>query len=394
MGILDDDNIVIKAKMNKQTVLYQEMVEDINVMFSAQASMAPEMKEIYFRGRSYSVWLHFFCQRAFDLKGDFGKVHVWNWESENELGLQGRRYSGLRGDGGKVRVPYTETLVPVDARCIGPFMMPKMLKDILRMGLELDDLDLSIGHLQMFARRHKIPFDSTTSIGRLILDADSLRQEIVDSGYGKSVGAAAAKKLPIALLNGRETVPANVPAWVREVAAQIEHYREIEQKDHAADLVKLKKRRHPSRTLTSRLNEAEERCVINHVEQRLALKGLLVIAFEHDGVVGRGLATMLMDFKAEHIYLKNKRGPQTLEDWCRTHNSTLSLPAPSADLIGIVVNDCLTRGILSLGCRYVDHHSFAQFICRELSLRYDFPLFVRERDASENQVFIHVSYMF
>ena len=384
-GLFDDDGVPIKAMMNKQVVLYQEMVEEINVMFAAQCSLAPEMKELYYRGRSYSVWLRFFCQRAFDRNGDVGKIHVWYWQSENELGLQGRRYSGLRGDS-KIRVPYTETLVPVDARCVGPFMMPRMLKDILRLQLGLDDLDLVIGHVQMFARRHKIPFDNTTPVGRLILEADVLRQQIVDSDYGQSAGAEVARKLPIAILNGRGSVPAGAPSWVGEMAAQIEHFRKLEQKDHAADLVKLKKRSHPTRTLTSRLNEAEERRVVNYVERRLAQKDLATTAFEHDGVVGRGLATMVSSFKAEHIYLKNKKGPQTLEEWCKTYNASLSVPAPSADLIGLVLNDCLARGILSLGGRYTDHHSFAQFICRELCRRLDFPLFVRERDSAENQV--------
>ena len=50
---------------------------------------------------------------------------------------------------------------------MSPFMLPSALKDILRMGLDLDDLDLSISHLQMFARRMKIPFNDTTVIGKL-----------------------------------------------------------------------------------------------------------------------------------------------------------------------------------------------------------------------------------
>ena len=385
-GCIDEDGTPLKPAMDKRFVLYTEKVERVNIMMAAQFARMPQMKELYYRNRSYSVWLQLFAQRAFDIVDGVGSVHVWYWESANELQLPGRRYSGLRAEGAKPRLPYTETLVPADARCMSPFMLPSALKDILRMGLDLDDLDLSISHLQMFARRMKIPFDATTVIGKLVTNTEALRLELVQSEYGKIAGAQAAKKLPIALLNGREVLPQGVPAWVEVYSKEVDVLRARERVENAALLAKLKKRRHPDRTLTSRLNEAEERAVIDFLELRCKRLGKDVVAFEHDGIVGLQLAQHLATFGAAGIFLKNKKGPQTPAEWMKDYGMEVDLPEPSADLIGRLLNDPLVRGIMSLESRFVDHHSFATFISQELRRVYDFPQFVIDRASAENVV--------
>ena len=385
--MIDPDGTHVGPKMHKKNLHYLQKLERINVMMAAMFATLPELQDMYYRGSSLVVWLQMFCKRAFDIddKG-IGSIHVWYWEGDNELGLEGRCWSGLRTEGGKCVVPYSETLVPFNARCVGPFMFPRILKDILRMGLNLDDIDMSISHMQCFAHRHKVADD--TPIGQLVLNPDVLRAELVTSEYGQRVGAKA-KMLPIKLLNGFESVPQGVPAWVQPLFDQIGTLLVKEQAEHAADLVKLKKRQHPTRTLTSRLNEHAERLVINRMEHRIQQKGLTVMAFEHDGLVGLGLAGLMPVFAREKIYLKNKRGPQTVAEWSAEHGMAVMLPEPSSDLIGRILDDPLTRGIMSLDSKYIDHHAFAQVIIRELARQYDFPTYVRERDNCENQAWIH-----
>ena len=209
--------------------------------------------QLKYRGYTWSTWLQFFIKRAFDITDDgFGSLNVWYYEADNELGVAGRRYSGLRSEGTKPHIPFVETLVPANVRLMSPFALPSALKEILRMGCGYDDCDLSISHLQVFARRHKIRKDMSTAIGRLLTDPDGMRQEIADSEYGKRVGAKKAKKLPIELLNGSDYLPPGVPLWVLPYAAELKVYHAAEQRDHAADLLKLKNKSHPTRTLTSR----------------------------------------------------------------------------------------------------------------------------------------------
>eukprot|EP00969_Alexandrium_andersonii_P235266 10386965-Alexandrium_andersonii.AAC.1 len=56
-----------------------------------------------------------------------------------------------------------------------------------------------MAHLQVLAKRHAV--EEHTPTGRLLKQPD-MRSEIADAEWGRSVGEATAKRLPIMLLNG------------------------------------------------------------------------------------------------------------------------------------------------------------------------------------------------
>ena len=101
-------------------------------------------------------------------------IQVAWWEAKCVPGLIGRRYSGLKG-----KLP---DWLPNRENCengfvgISTFALPKLLRNALRCGTVLEDIDLVSCHFQMQLRRHSGVYLPCTR--RLVNGKESVLAEI------------------------------------------------------------------------------------------------------------------------------------------------------------------------------------------------------------------------
>ena len=163
-------------------VEYEWMKEKINVANALLFSLTPAASQLICKGRSYKEVIEIFVRRAGDIDEDGnGRIEVAWWEAKCAPGLVGRMYSGYRG-----RVPdWLPNRENTDKGFVGlsTFALPKLLRNALRCGTGLEDIDLVSCHFQMQVRRHRgldIPCTK-----KLVNDKHSVLEEIAQTPWAK-----------------------------------------------------------------------------------------------------------------------------------------------------------------------------------------------------------------
>ena len=70
------------------------------------------------------------------------------WEPQHEVNWSGRRYSGVVGKA-PTSMPVEEQAAPRGFAGLSPFALPRVLRQVLRCGTGIVDLDLNLSHLQV-----------------------------------------------------------------------------------------------------------------------------------------------------------------------------------------------------------------------------------------------------
>ena len=142
---------------------------------------------------------------------------------------------------------------------MSPFALPRLLRQILRCGTDLDDCDLKVAHVQMQLRRHDdMPVSKTYRDRR-----DERLKEIATTPWGLKAGEdeyarmEAAKEWMTSIVYEGD-VPSDAGEFVTAFAAEQEMNRERDAADHPELLQLLAHKDRPQASLQCYLNMDED----------------------------------------------------------------------------------------------------------------------------------------
>jgi hypothetical protein len=375
-------------------IKYEMLEEPTHIHLALAVSTTEWAQSNTYRNTTYAEILRIYARRAMpdntDLVPKFGMITSANWEGQSELDLPGRRGSGFIG-----KLPFgtssQEQRAPKGWRGVGVFALPKCLRFILRCGCDIVDVDLTLSHVQAFARRHKLPLDSAT--GKLLLDP-TLREQIKDMPWGRRHGEVKSKRLPVAILNAYSVKPADVAPWVIDYQNEVTVHRAKDIENGKEDLKKLKKskikkRERPECTLVSRYNDAGEREFMDRMQKNLmTVAKKKPFAFEHDGMPqSKACAEVTKKYCSDNgILIKCKPMPQSIGElkayMKKEFDVVLSVPNLEPLKLTSLIDDMLAKGLHSLEDPPIDHEAFARAVIDN----FDDNNFVLERDDKETPV--------
>ena len=377
---------------NSRKISYTKKFETINIAAAAALADSGRYDHATFRGHPVNDVLRSFIKRAVpDSSGMFGCIEVWWWESVNHLKVRGRRYSGFKGSPTSGAPGPREAKVARNLQCISAFALPKELREALRIGVDGRDMDISVSHILAFARRHGIPTGPDGgAIGTFLADIDGHKDDLKKSPIAAEHGDLAVR-LPIRVMNGYPCPPSeSVPDWFPAMAAQ---FAEHHVKDARAPEVKLfNDRKRPAHSYGYFLNEAEERKLLDELEELVEQTGSQVVSYEHDGLFVSGSGDVEALAAKRGIPVQEKVHPKTLEEWTKKWGgeATAAVPAPTAELVHEVMGNYLYRALDSLeGEKIIDHDAWAHVMLECFCHRADFPEYVKNREDAENLVIEH-----
>ena len=210
---------------------------------------------------------------------------IWKEGCDDGLGFKVRRYSGpLPGFKG---LPSTEMAAPVAFQGVSPFAAgSKLLRAIMRTGCGLHDLDLVASHVQMQVRRHGRG-EATKQTAHYLDNRPKVLQDLAPSCGSEDD----AKQLMNAILYGK-AAPRGLPELVRAFAEEQSRLRGADVAEHDKEFKKLLAggfmEADAKVRLQFRLNEREERAVLDHIVRLATRNGCQVCSFEHDGATALG----------------------------------------------------------------------------------------------------------
>ena len=352
-------------------VAYEWTSERINVSNSLMFATTPAACQLSYRGRSYKEIIEIFVRRTGDIDEDGnGTINVAWWEAKCAPGLVGRRYSGFRG-----KLP---DWLPGRENCekgfvgLSAFALPKLLRNALRCGTGLEDIDLVACHFQMQARRHSnldIP-----CVRRLLHEKTVVLNEIDSSPWGMATQGEDAKTMLITILYGRPA-PTNAGGWVLDFEKEQQRIRELDLQHNPKIFDACKHRRDPESTLEYYLNQDEERKCLDKLVMLATRHRLRVNAYEFDGLTGCGVARLVDAAEKAGLRVAMKPIPQTIDslvEMAKTRHHALIWECVEdlewKDQLRVVRDDVMARALRSLRQRaQVDHMAFASIVVPLLS---------------------------
>ena len=389
--VLTDLEALLNAEpvTTNRKITYIKKFETINIAMAVALVESGKYDNESFRGHPVNDVLRSFIKRAApDDSGTFGTIEVWWWESANPIKVRGRRYSGLKGSPATGGPPGPrETKVAHNLQCLSAFALSRELREALRVGVGIRDMDITVSHIVAFARRHGIPVGiNGGAIGTFLADIDGHKAELKKCEFASLHGTDAAVRLPIKVMNGLPCPPSNiVPSWFSDMADQFAKYHA---KDAAAPEVKLfNDKKSPAHSYGYFLTEEAERKLVDELEDVVELTGGTVIAYEHDGLPMSGSADIVKLAAERGIPVQEKVHPKTMEEWVKKWGE---VPEPTLELVHDVMGDYLYRALDSLqGEKIIDHDAWAHVMMQCFSQRANFPEYVKNREDAENLVIEH-----
>jgi hypothetical protein len=295
---------------------YSFTEEKINVLNALRFSLLPEAQVLKVGDHTYSQIINTFIQRARNINEATGEAFIWTawWEPEKVCNLQTRRYSGIRGAVPEW-LPKEEKCAPTGFQCLSPFALPKLLRQALRCGTDLDDCDLCLSHIQMQLRRLDGKFETPVTQA-YFNNKDELIQYVLTTPWGKCHNSeAAVKELLTSIMYENNFVPDDAGDFVKDFAAEQARIRAFDAEQHPQLLEHMINKKHPLASLECYLNMDEERKCLD-ITQDIAWKTgkSKPNSFEHDGMVGAKWSSFIKKFEAAGLKLKVKPIPRTFDN--------------------------------------------------------------------------------
>ena len=190
-------------------VAYKFTDELINVDVAMAFAEAGEAGARVFRGKTWSELIYIFCRRAREVEAGIGVITSAWWEPQHEVNWSGRRYSGVVGKA-PTSMPVEEQAAPRGFAGLSPFALPRVLRQVLRCGTGIVDLDLNLSHLQV-----QIHGNAEMPITRaIVLDRDFHLREILRSPWGIGKTLCDAKRLLVKIVYGMDLPTKELPAFM------------------------------------------------------------------------------------------------------------------------------------------------------------------------------------
>ena len=348
-------------------VEYEWLKEKINVASALSFSLTPAASQLICKGRSYKEVIEIFVRRAGEIDEDGnGTIEVAWWQAKCAPGLAGRRYSGYRG-----KLPdWIPNRENTDKGFVGlsTFALPKLLRNVLRCGTGLEDIDLVACHFQMQLRR----YEDLPCTRRAVYDKQNVLSEISETQWGD--GGDDPKIMLISILYGHPA-PRNAGEFVLEFEAEQRRINEMDKKRYPQIFKACGNRRNPEATMEYYLNQHEERKCLDIVTNLANRYRVKVNAYEFDGVTGCGMSRLMDAAAREGLVVSMKPMPHTIESLIQTardkhpnHNWNVTQELDWRQYIQIVRDDVMARALRSLRPReHLDHIAFATIVVPLLS---------------------------
>ena len=288
-------------------IYYHWTEEVINVCAMLEFACMPEASTLKVGTQSYREIIRIFVRRAreIDSKG-LGKIWSAWWEPPMLGALMNRRYSGLKSPAARW-LPPEEKAAPNGFSCLSPFALPRLLRQVMRCGTDLVDLDLKMSAVQCQLRRHVSSGVTLDKTKELYADRENKCEEARTSPFGQDKSGDDVQMLFLAIVYGG-VAPGNTGQFVKDFETEQAHIRKYDAEQNPKLLEELAKRGKDDASLQTYLNFDEERRCVNLMETAAKHANKKVRAYEHDGVIGLGLA----DVKVEGLDTKVKPIPGSM----------------------------------------------------------------------------------
>jgi len=374
----DVDEGAVEPVLVGNRAVYTTHSETINIAMAAAMMSSGRYDGVSFRGHSMKSTLSHFMKRALRTEGgQHGVIDTCYWTSANVLGSEGRRYSGHRG--GRMNFK-REKGVPENLRLVSAFILPREIREGLRLEAGYVDLDIRMCHLAAFAMRHHVVDGPIAKL--LGPEGADFKRTLEECAFAKIHGTRAASKIPIMLLNGG-ALPPGCPLWLDELQLQIESL-------HIAD-AKQVNAKPGSKTAYRKayfLNEAVERMWLDSLESISEAHRVKVVGYEHDGLPLERcsdvtVAAIIADAASKGIVVVSKKHPETYDEWCLAWGVD-DFPRLSEELVAEVLDDPLRRALVSTEPP-IDHDAWT-CVMLDCFSQSEFPEFVKNREDSETIV--------
>ena len=135
------------------------------------------------------------------------------WEPQHEVNWSGRRYSGVVGKA-PTSMPVEEQAAPRGFAGLSPFALPRVLRQVLRCGTGIVDIDLNLSHLQDQIHGNADGNTEMPITRAIVLNRGDHLREILRSQWGVGKTLCDAKRLLVKIVYGMDLPTKELPAFM------------------------------------------------------------------------------------------------------------------------------------------------------------------------------------